>query len=173
MICWDQVTPIHWLRLVEKQVWGGEWWVLFERCWVWSWQLRRAIWIEDTFGRLGSGCLRTQWWTSSPRASVRIEQRWQHLRSRLGKRFLIRHLQRGRSRVEELEEWSQAPGSSVHGVFQARILEWVAISFSRASSWPRDGTPVSCVSYTGIQILYQLSHLGSPNLITWIFFFLN
>ena len=32
------------------------------------------------------------------------------------------------------------PGSSVHGILQARILEWVAISFSRGSSWPRDGT---------------------------------
>ena len=30
------------------------------------------------------------------------------------------------------------PGSSVHGIFQARILEWGAISFSRGSSWPRD-----------------------------------
>ena len=30
------------------------------------------------------------------------------------------------------------PGSSVHGIFQARILEWVAISFSRRSSQPRD-----------------------------------
>ena len=30
------------------------------------------------------------------------------------------------------------PGSSVHGIFQARILEWVAISFSRGSSRPRD-----------------------------------
>ena len=30
------------------------------------------------------------------------------------------------------------PGSSVHGIFQARILEWVAISSSRGSSWPRD-----------------------------------
>ena len=29
-------------------------------------------------------------------------------------------------------------GSSVHGIFQARVLEWVAISFSRGSSWPRD-----------------------------------
>ena len=37
------------------------------------------------------------------------------------------------------------PGSSVHGIFQARILEWVAISFSRRSSWPRDFTQVSCV----------------------------
>ena len=35
------------------------------------------------------------------------------------------------------------PGSSVHGILQARILEWVAISFSRRSSWLRDWTPVS------------------------------
>ena len=38
------------------------------------------------------------------------------------------------------------PGSSIHGIFQARILEWVAISFSRRSSWPRDGTRVSCIA---------------------------
>ena len=36
------------------------------------------------------------------------------------------------------------PGSSVHGILQARILEWVAILFPRGSSWPRDRTPVSC-----------------------------
>ena len=36
------------------------------------------------------------------------------------------------------------PGSSIHGVFQARILEWFAISFSRGSSQPRDRTQVSC-----------------------------
>jgi len=35
------------------------------------------------------------------------------------------------------------PGSSVYGIFQARVLEWVAISFSRASSQPRDQTRVS------------------------------
>ena len=35
------------------------------------------------------------------------------------------------------------PGSSVHGIFQARILEWVAMSSSRASSWSRDQTWVS------------------------------
>ena len=38
------------------------------------------------------------------------------------------------------------PGSSVHGIFQARILEWVAISFSRGSSWPRNQTQVSCIA---------------------------
>ena len=36
-----------------------------------------------------------------------------------------------------------SPGSFVHGISQARILEWVAISFSRRSSWPRDWTQVS------------------------------
>ena len=37
------------------------------------------------------------------------------------------------------------PGSSVHGILQARILEWVTISFSRGSSQPRDRTQVSCI----------------------------
>ena len=35
------------------------------------------------------------------------------------------------------------PGSSVHGILQARVLEWVAMPSSRVSSWPRDQTPVS------------------------------
>ena len=38
------------------------------------------------------------------------------------------------------------PGSSVQGILQARILEWVAISSSRGSSWPRDWTWVSCIA---------------------------
>ena len=38
------------------------------------------------------------------------------------------------------------PGFSVHGIFQARILQWVAISSSRGSSWPRDQTWVSCIA---------------------------
>ena len=36
------------------------------------------------------------------------------------------------------------PGSSVHGILQARMLEWVAISSSRGSSWPKDWTCISC-----------------------------
>ena len=43
-------------------------------------------------------------------------------------------------------------GSSVHGILQARILEWVAISFTRGSSQPRDRTHVSCI---GRWILYH------------------
>ena len=38
------------------------------------------------------------------------------------------------------------PGSSVHGIFQARILEWVAMASSRGSSRPRDWTQVSCTA---------------------------
>ena len=44
------------------------------------------------------------------------------------------------------------PGSSVHGILQARILEWVAMPSSRGSSRPRDRTPVSC---TGRQVLHH------------------
>ena len=43
-------------------------------------------------------------------------------------------------------------GSSVHGILQARILEWVAIFFPRGSCWPRDQTQVSCI---GRQMLYH------------------
>ena len=38
------------------------------------------------------------------------------------------------------------PGSSIHGILQARILDWVAISFSRGSSQPRDRTQVSFIA---------------------------
>ena len=37
-------------------------------------------------------------------------------------------------------------GSSVHGIFQARVLEWIAIFFSRGSPWPRNRTRVSCIA---------------------------
>ena len=50
------------------------------------------------------------------------------------------------------------PGSSVHEVFQARILEWVAVSSSRGSSPPRDGD-ISCISSIGRRILYHFCHL--------------
>ena len=46
------------------------------------------------------------------------------------------------------------PGSSVHGILQARILEWVAMPSSRGSSQPRDRTRVSCIDK---RVLYLLS----------------
>ena len=47
------------------------------------------------------------------------------------------------------------PDSPVHGIFPARILEWVAISSSRRQSWPRDETQVSCGDSIGKRILYH------------------
>ena len=47
------------------------------------------------------------------------------------------------------------PGSSVQGIFQARIMEWVAISSSRGSFWPREWTHISCVSCVDRRILYN------------------
>ena len=55
-----------------------------------------------------------------------------------------------------------SPVSSAHGISEAGTLEWVAISFSRGSSQPRDQTRVSYISRIGRWILYQLRHLGSP-----------
>ena len=53
---------------------------------------------------------------------------------------------------------------TVHGILQARILEWVAFPFSRGSSQPRDqpGSP------TCRWILYQLSHQGNPRILEWV-----
>ena len=51
------------------------------------------------------------------------------------------------------------PDSSVHGILQARILEWVAIPFSRRSSQPRDQTNISVVSCVCRQVLYHECHL--------------
>ena len=59
--------------------------------------------------------------------------------------------------------WGYNPsGSSAHGILWVRILEWVAMPSSRASSQPRDQTRVSCISCIGRPILYHQCHLGSP-----------
>ena len=53
-------------------------------------------------------------------------------------------------------------GSSVHGIFQARILECVAISYFRRSSWPRNWTSVSCIFCIGRWILYHRATWEAP-----------
>ena len=55
------------------------------------------------------------------------------------------------------------PGSSAHGVFQARIPEWVAISFSRGSSRPRDQNRVSCILVALLVNSLPLRHGGRPH----------
>ena len=53
------------------------------------------------------------------------------------------------------------PGSSVHGIFQAIVLEWIAISFSRGSSQPRDRTQASCIAGRFFNCLSHQRHLGT------------
>ena len=59
------------------------------------------------------------------------------------------------------------PGSSVHGILQARLLEWVAMSFSRESSWFRDQAWVSCIagrdSLPSEPLAHQIAPLSDPN----------
>ena len=54
-----------------------------------------------------------------------------------------------------------SPGSSVHSISLARILEWVAISSSRRSSWPRDQTFISFISFTE-GIFFTVEPSGKP-----------
>ena len=60
---------------------------------------------------------------------------------------------------------SSPPGSSVHGILQARILECVAISFSSGSSQPRDLTWICCIAVT-LVILFRLQPLEEVLFIT-------
>ena len=53
------------------------------------------------------------------------------------------------------------PGSSIHGILQARILEWAAMPFPRGSSQPRDRICISYVSCISRWVLYHWYHLGS------------
>ena len=57
------------------------------------------------------------------------------------------------------------PGSSVQGILQARLLEWVSKSSSRRSSWSRNWTHLSCVSCIGRQILYHWATWEAPSYI--------
>ena len=53
---------------------------------------------------------------------------------------------------------------TVHGILQARILEWIAFPSSKGSFQPRNQTQVSCIAGS----LYQLSHKGSPRILEWV-----
>ena len=61
------------------------------------------------------------------------------------------------------------PGSPVHGILQAKILEWVAISFSRGSSQPRDQTQVSCIA--GRFFTHLATREALTDLFTYLFIF--
>ena len=65
------------------------------------------------------------------------------------------------------------PGSSVHGILQAGILQWVAIPFSRGSSQPRDRTQVSWIAFRFFTVWAsgkpKKTGMGSLSLLQWVF----
>ena len=63
--------------------------------------------------------------------------------------------------------WTGPPGSSVHGISQARVLEWVVIPFSRGSSWPRDWTRISCIAGAARETHYY-QYLMRKCFILWV-----
>ena len=99
-----------------------------------------------TLGFHPSSCQRTQ--RVNRKASRDILHRKQYLNA-INKQSKMLVAQSGLTACDPMD--CSLPGSSVHGILQARILEWVAIPFSRVSSWPRDRTWVSCI---GRRILY-------------------
>ena len=60
------------------------------------------------------------------------------------------------------------PGSSVHGILQTRVLDWVAILSTRGSARPRDQTGVSCVSCIGRQSLYHWATKKNLKMVSYI-----
>ena len=59
------------------------------------------------------------------------------------------------------------PGSSVHGILQARILEWVVMPSSKGSRWPRNWTCISYVSCIGRQVLYHFLGIYPVKIVNW------
>ena len=64
----------------------------------------------------------------------------------------------------QLSDWTELD-YTIHGILQARTLEWVAVPFSRASFQPRDRTQVSNIAG---RFFYQLSHQRIPRILEWV-----
>ena len=71
------------------------------------------------------------------------------------------------------EQWKKRESRSVHGILHARILEWVAVPFSKGSSQPRDRTQVSHVAVDSLPAeppgKSKNTGVGSLSLLQWIF----
>ena len=111
--------------------------------------LTPVFWPGELHGRLVHGVLKSQTWLSdftftllSSRINIDVEHTCTQAKS----------LQSCPTLCDTMD--CSLPGSSVHGILQARILKWVAMPAFRASSQPRDQTHVSYVSCISRQVLY-------------------
>ena len=116
---------------------GWDGWMASPTRWTWVWASSGSWWWT---GRLQSMGSQSQTWLSD----------WTELSVCTLSRVQL---------FSDLMDYSP-PGSSVHGTFKARILEWVAISFFRGSSQPRDGTRASCFfSGSKISSFHTVHHI--------------
>ena len=131
------VNAVLKLRELVKNMWGnkcGTTKCLFGMWIIWSWKQSRPNDFVRTFD-LSPNCLKRCRSIPEGKASSKI---------------IIECKERKLVPQSCLILWDpmdcSLPGSSDHGIFQARRLEWVAISLSRGSSWPRDWTHVSSIA---------------------------
>ena len=131
-------------------------------------QERILDWVAISFFNVGEGL--QQFWTESPRQETvrnfnrdanKLRRYWLYSWnlmttpkfSRLYEECVrAKSLQSRPTLCDPMDH--SLPGSSVHGILQAKILEWVAMLSSRGSSWPRDWTLIFWVSSIGRRILY-------------------
>ena len=136
-------SPLCWERLNEGEEGDGRGWdgwmaSLTQWTWVWvnsgSWWWTGRPGVLQSMGRKESGM--TEWlnWTELDSSKIPCI-----------------HVQSCLSLCDPMG--CSPPVYSVHGIFQAGILEWFAIPFSKGSSPPRDWTRVSCISCTASHIL--------------------
>ena len=100
--------------------------------------------IQNRLIVLGGFALTKVWEPCFGGYSQSEDWRWLHWQRQQPWYFCMKVKVKSHSRVRLCDPMDcSPPGSSVHGILQARILEWDAISFSRGSSWPRNWTQVS------------------------------
>ena len=126
--------------------------------WKWSWPLKMLFFEQTKIKHFRS---RLKWSKTLASPLTSISSPPVHWKRLLCLSALLRMRPQLYPTLEPID-CNRPLAASVHGISQARILEWIAISFSMGSSWSRDQTHVIC---TGRWILYPLSHQRSPQCI--------
>ena len=146
----------------------GEWWVYFLESlhWRYLWDIHVVLQAVECLvfqkrylGRVGSGNHQQAFANGSHGKGKNFSEsthkmrrwlrtvdtmQWRDFRRELSPDWKVKVTQSCPTLCDPMD--CSPPGSSVHGILQARILEWVAMPSSRACSWPRYGTWVSCIA---------------------------
>ena len=110
--------------------------------------LEKTLMLGGNGGKRRRGRQRMRWLDCiRDSMDVSLSELWEMVIDREAWHAAIHRVTKSRTRLSTCTELDcSPPGSSVHGILQANILEWVASPFSRGSSRPRDSTQVSCIA---------------------------